>query len=285
MYLYDIIRNKLKLTINRRLPMETNEQLEITQNENEQEVIIEQKNSISKEANIYLMGIIDNSNNFLEQLRTNEEADIINIYINSFGGEWDKVLEYVNFINELKKKNTKIISIITGYCCSASILIPLISDYVIMRELSQIMIHKPFLYITYAEKLDDTKIISINNELKNIWNSILSLISKKCGEENAKIISERIKNEQDVWLNCNEALKLNFVDEIEILTISNYNNFITPTPITINNKMEDKNENIKMHVEKGNNENEIVIKPIVSETFLLEDKTIKQFYKKFNTIL
>ena len=127
------------------------------------------------EANIYIFGDItswewmesDVSSYTLSKTLEGIEADIINVYINSYGGE---VAEGLAIYNMLKRHNAHVKTFVDGFACSIASVIFMAGDERIVSPASLLMVHNAWTYAAgnsealrkQAEDLDKISQASIN---------------------------------------------------------------------------------------------------------------------------
>lgn len=128
------------------------------------------QNEESREADIVIYGDItswryqesDVSSYSLSRQIAGLDADAINVYINSYGGE---TAEGMAIYNELRRHKAKIRTVCDGFACSAASLVFMAGDERIMNPASLLMIHNAWSFASgSAEELrkaaDDLETIS-----------------------------------------------------------------------------------------------------------------------------
>lgn len=138
----------------------------------------------------------------LEELK---DVSVIDVYINSYGGE---VAEGLAIYNALKRHKAKVITHVDGFACSIASVIFMAGDERVMPNTSCLMIHNPWTYVSgsanelrkQAEDLEKIGECSINAYLERIN------ISK---EE----LKQLLDNES--WISPSEAVEMGFATSAE----------------------------------------------------------------------
>ncbi len=138
----------------------------------------------------------------LEELK---DVSVIDVYINSYGGE---VAEGLAIYNALKRHKAKVITHVDGFACSIASVIFMAGDERVMPNTSCLMIHNPWTYASgnanelrkQAEDLEKIGECSINAYLERVN------ISK---EE----LKELLDNES--WISPSEAVEMGFATSAE----------------------------------------------------------------------
>jgi len=145
--------------------------------------------------------------NFLlsKKLEDLSDVNIIDVYINSYGGE---VAEGLAIYNALKRHKAKIVTHVDGFACSIASVIFMAGDERIMPSTSCLMIHNPWLYTAgnaqeLRKQADDLDVIgecSINAYM-----------------EHCKITKEELKEllDNETWLSSSKANELGFATVVE----------------------------------------------------------------------
>lgn len=138
----------------------------------------------------------------LEEL---EDVDVIDVYINSYGGE---VAEGLAIYNALKRHKAKIRTHVDGFACSIASVIFMAGDERIMPSTSCLMIHNPWTYVAgnanelrkQADDLDTIGECSINAYMDCV-----------------NITIEELKEllDQEKWLSPSESLEKGFATSLE----------------------------------------------------------------------
>lgn len=128
------------------------------------------------------------------------DVDVINCYINSFGGE---VAEGLAIYNALKRHKAKVRTYCDGFACSAASVVFMAGDERIMSASSMLMIHNAWMWAAgdaneLRKQADDLEKI---NEASN--NAYL---------EHINISKEQLQEmlDKETWLTAQEALDMGF---------------------------------------------------------------------------
>ncbi len=132
-------------------------------------------------------------------------VSVIDVYINSYGGE---VAEGLAIYNALKRHKAKIRTHVDGFACSIASVIFMAGDERIMPTTSCLMIHNPYVFIVgnsselrkQAEDLDKIGQCSINAYMEHV-----------------NITLERLKEllDNETWISPQEALEMGFATSNE----------------------------------------------------------------------
>lgn len=174
------------------------------------------------------------------------DCDVINVYINSYGGE---VAEGLAIYNQLKRHKAKVKTVCDGFACSAASVIFMAGDERVMSTASLLMIHNAWTYAAgnakdLRKQADDLDVItqaSINAYMQEV-----------------NITEEELKQmlDDETWIAPAEALEKGFitsiVNEKEAEQVSQ-NVKKSLIKMIVNSKKEDEESNSK---EIENNENE-----------------------------
>lgn len=160
-------------------------------------------NQNQKIANLYIYGDITSNTYDEEAINSKDisqqiaeiEAEEINVYINSYGGE---VAEGFAIYNALKRHSAKVRTICDGFACSIASVIFMAGDERIMNKQSLLMIHNAW-----------TVASGNSSELREQADTL-----DKMGEVIASVyVNDRLDqltlNEmlsKDTWLDCDEAI-------------------------------------------------------------------------------
>ena len=165
-----------------------------------------------READIYIFGDItswewlenDVSSFTLSKELQGLDVDVINVHINSYGGE---VAEGLAIYNMLRNHKAKVKTYCDGFACSIASVIFMAGDERIMNEASLLMIHNAWMYTGgNAEQLrknaDDLDIIT--------QASMAAYMSK------ANITEDELKEllDAETWLLPSDALEKGFASSI-----------------------------------------------------------------------
>jgi len=132
------------------------------------------------------------------------DVDVINVYINSYGGE---VAEGLAIYNQLKRHKAKIKTYDDGFACSAASVIFMAGDERIMANSSLLMIHNVWMYTAgnanqlrkQAEDLDIITQASINAYMNCV-----------------NITEDELKGmlDNETWIAPSDALEMGFATSI-----------------------------------------------------------------------
>lgn len=131
-------------------------------------------------------------------------ADIINVYINSYGGE---VAEGLAIYNSLKRHKAKIKTYCDGFACSAASVVFMAGDERIMSTASLLMIHN-----AWSNASGDAKQFRKQaDNLEKITQASINAYMQKIN-----ISEEKLKNmlDAETWMTSNEALEMGFANII-----------------------------------------------------------------------
>jgi ATP-dependent protease ClpP protease subunit len=161
----------------------------------------------TKTADIYLYNDIGffgvSANDFKEQLLSVNAQDL-NIYINSMGGDVTDGLAIFNLIQRHSGKKTVHID---GMAASIASVIAMAGDEVIMPETSLMFVHKPWTITAgNAEDLQRTA-----EHLDKTEAAIIAAYTQKTGRD-AAFISDMMRDERT--LSAAEAIELGFADKL-----------------------------------------------------------------------
>lgn len=164
------------------------------------------------EAEILLYGAIGDdrwgdvtSKEFAAELKNVENAEIINVRINSPGGD---VFAGQAIFSMLKRCTSQIIVYIDGLAASIASLVAMAGDKVIMPKNSMLMIHKP--WSCQAGNAVDMR--ERADTLDKVEESMLGAYVNKTGLDKEEI---KTMLADETWLTAEEALQKGFADEIE----------------------------------------------------------------------
>ena len=168
----------------------------------------------------------------VDALKCCENADTLNIYINSGGGSvWGGIAIY----NILKRCNAKKIVHIDGLAASIASVIALAADELIMPSNTFMMIHKAW---TYASgNADDLRTVA--DELDKIETSIVNVYTENAADD----VSEDYIKElmaAETWLSAEDAAKLfkdiTVIDGLEAVNcVSDFKFGKIPNGVTVEN--------------------------------------------------
>ncbi len=216
----------------------------------------------AEEVDVYIydeIGSYDiSAKSFIDEIK-DHKGKVLNIHINSLGGE---VFDGMAIANAIKSFKGKTKTYIEGIAASISTVIALSADEVYMAENSLFMIHN-----AWGGSMGDAKEMRKQAELLDkISNEIARIYTSKTSLSSDKILS--MMNEE-TWLDAKEAKELGFVDYITepVKVAAKYD---------ISNFKNITNEKIKSIINQNQN------KMAKSEKTLLEE--IKALFVKNETI-
>jgi len=168
----------------------------------------------SKVGELLLYGIIASTTwwgdevtpqSFKKELDALGDIDVLNIYINSDGGDPFAAHAMYNIVK--RHKATKNVYI-DGLAASAASDFAMVGDTIYMPENAMMMIHNPWT-IAVGNANDFRKLA---DDLDNIRKSSIADYQGKSGLSEEKIIEIM---DAETWLTASEAVELGFADEIE----------------------------------------------------------------------
>lgn len=238
------------------------------------EIIVDEpsKSEVYKKFFVSIGVIYENSTeysqlkNILEQAKEN---DIVEIRINSLGGDWYEARKIIDVIWDLNKKGVITKAVISGYCISASFFIAIACKYVVARELSVFMIHKPFIY-AFIE-LDDNKLKQYTQMINTLWNSMLETLKNKFNVDTIYKILDGIEKQGEFWFSEKEALEMGIINEIEKINIG----------FVWNVKFLDKEFFVKMREKEQNKIEENKEKETSKQEIEIKQETVKPIVNNF----
>ncbi|MFI3210906.1 MAG: Clp protease ClpP [Peptostreptococcaceae bacterium] len=171
-------------------------------------------NVMDKEATINIFGEISSwdsdekttsSYKLVQELNELEDIDVINVRINSYGGE---VAEGLAIYNALKGHKATIKTYCDGFACSIASVIFMAGDERIMSDASLLMIHNAW---TYANG-DSNNLRKVASDLE-----IITKASSNAYLKEINVDEDTLKNmlDDETWIMPEEALSMNFATKIE----------------------------------------------------------------------
>ena len=153
----------------------------------------------------------------LSAYRENNDLEVI-LHIDSGGGVVSSAFKFIDFIQQLQKKNIKLRTIINGKACSAATLIALAGNKKQITRHSYAMIHE-LSSVTWGNY---TQIKSYQRHLDTIHNFIVQMylqqnnVYNKNSEEDIDKIKDEIEEimQKETWFTSEEYKAKGFVDEI-----------------------------------------------------------------------
>ena len=166
------------------------------------------------EADIYIFGDITSWEWFESDVSSytlskelqelNKDIEIINVHINSYGGE---VAEGLAIYNMLKNHPAKVRAIVDGFACSIASVIFMAGDERIMNNASLLMVHNAWMYTAgNAEELRKDA-----DDLDKITQASIEAYKSRVNISEDEI-KELLDNE--TWILPSEALEMGFATSI-----------------------------------------------------------------------
>lgn len=173
------------------------------------------RNKTSDEVEIVMYGAIGASfwedsisaSQFSKELDKAKDAKVINLRLNSAGGD---VFDGIAIYNRLKQHKAKVVVYVDGLAASIASIIMLAGDEIVLGEGSLVMIHKPWT-MAYGNSKDLEGVIE---RLDDVETQLVSIYTKKTGLSRDEIKAMLSK---ETWMDATEAIELGFAD-------STYNN-------------------------------------------------------------
>lgn len=169
---------------------------------------------IESDTDIYLM-------DFKKALDELGNVSLINLYVNSPGGDVFVASTIVSMLRRLKDEGTKIDVYIDALAASAASFLIMIADNIHIYKNSMLMVHKPMTY-GYGNSLELQKIIDMLDQVEN--STILPMYMSKTKEG---ITEEEIKTliANESWLGAKEIEQyFNVIVEDEEKSIAAFTN-------------------------------------------------------------
>ncbi len=136
-----------------------------------------------------------------------DDVELIEVTINSRGGEVDHGLAIYNFL----KAHSAAVSVrIDGIAASAASVIALAGDEIIMPENTLMMVHNPWTFAAgNAKQLRKTA-----NDLEKFEQSLMATYMGRTNKSEEEV---RSLLDEETWLTAAEAVELGFADKVESL--------------------------------------------------------------------
>ncbi len=169
---------------------------------------------IESDTDIYLM-------DFKKALDELGNISLINLYVNSPGGDVFTASTIVSMLRRLKDEGTKIDVYIDALAASAASFLIMIADNIHIYKNSMLMVHKPMTY-GYGNSLDLQKTIDMLDQVEN--STILPMYMSKAKEG---VTEEEIKTliANESWLGAKEIEQyFNVIVEDEEKSIAAFTN-------------------------------------------------------------
>lgn len=132
------------------------------------------------------------------------ECDVINVYINSYGGE---VAEGLAIYNQLKRHKAKVKTICDGFACSAASVIFMAGDERVMSTVSLLMIHNAWTFASGNSK-------ELRKQADDL--DVITQASINAYMQEVNITEEELKQmlDDETWIAPQEALEKGFITTI-----------------------------------------------------------------------
>jgi ATP-dependent Clp protease protease subunit len=179
----------------------------------------------AQEATIYLYDVIVSSNLEAEFFggvsaeRFNKElaaidAPVINIRINSPGGDVFAARAMETAIQNKKASGTKVVGYVDGYAASAATFVAMAASEVEISDGGFMMIHQAWT-LAYGNADD---LVATAALLEQIDNTIVATYAKRTGVAEDKL---RAMIKSETWLNAQDAVDLGFADRVAEAKVEN----------------------------------------------------------------
>lgn len=166
----------------------------------------------NNEADIQIYGDItswpwlegDTSSYTLSKLIEGLECEVINVYINSYGGE---VAEGLAIYNQLKRHKARVKTVCDGFACSAASIVFMAGDERVMSTASLLMIHNAWTYASGNSK----ELRKLADDLDTITQASINAYMQE-----VNITEEELKQmlDDETWIAPQEALEKGFITTI-----------------------------------------------------------------------
>ncbi len=133
------------------------------------------------------------------------DVDVINVYINSYGGE---VAEALAIYSVLKRHTAKVHTYCDGFACSAATIIFCAGDERTMGSIALMMIHNCMSYVGYANSDELRKAAEDNDKINQSSIEAYKLVSSLSEEKIRTMMGA------ETWLTAKECLEYGFATEI-----------------------------------------------------------------------
>lgn len=170
------------------------------------------KNAKEKSADIWIYQDIGDgwfegftAKKFAEDIKSLGEVDLLNIFINSPGGD---VFDGVAIYNILRRHSARIIVEVDALAASIASLIAMAGDEIRMAENALMMIHNPW-GMAIGDSAAMRRAADDMDKVRD--NSILPAYTKKTGMVRDEIA---LLMDEETWMSAAEAKELGFIDEI-----------------------------------------------------------------------
>lgn len=132
------------------------------------------------------------------------ECDVINVYINSYGGE---VAEGLAIYNQLKRHKAKVKTVCDGFACSAASVIFMAGEERVMSTASLLMIHNAWTWTSGNSK-------ELRKQADDL--DVITQASINAYMQEVNITEEELKQmlDDETWIAPQEALEKGFITTI-----------------------------------------------------------------------
>ena len=215
------------------------------------------KNAKQKTADIWIYQDIGDgwfegftAKHFAEEMKALSDVEVLNVFINSPGGD---VFDGVAIYNILKRHKAKVVVEIDALAASIASVIAMAGNEIRMAENALMMIHNPWGFVMGGSS-DMRKAAEDMDKIRD--SSIVPAYVKQTGMEEAQIVELM---DAETWMNAAEAKEYGFIDEITAekkmaayIDPKKYNKVFKSIPEAVNpeDKAEDKIEDEPKEVEK-----------------------------------
>ena len=172
-----------------------------------------------------LISIIVNDNKeFLIKSKDNHQEDhsikdpdvIITYIVNSPGGSVIDILDFVDYIQLLRRTyiNIKFTSIITGMCASAATIMCIVADKKQMTRFAFAMIHE---LSTGLNRTNFTKAVNHTTFIKSMHHALITIYNEARGinmDNQIEIAKLEDMMLRETWMTATEYMNHSFIDEI-----------------------------------------------------------------------
>lgn len=132
------------------------------------------------------------------------DADVIEVYINSYGGE---VAEGLAIYNALKRHSAKVVTYVDGFACSIASVIAMAGEERHMYPTSLMLIHNA--WTTAAGNANELR--KVADDLEIMTGSVKKAYQEHCNVEDAEL-QQLLDNES--WITAEDALEKGFITKI-----------------------------------------------------------------------
>lgn len=186
------------------------------------------------------------------------ESEVINVYINSYGGE---VKEGLAIYNALKRHNSKVITYCDGFACSAASVVFMAGDERIMSSASLLMIHNAWTYVggdqnELRKQADDLEKIT-----KASVNAYLEYI-------NIDEITLQTLLDEETWITSDEAVAMGFATNVKE---EKQNGISQSVKTSVMQKLLTKSKPVTVQVKTED------LEPVIQKSI---EKTFKQYFEE-----